>query len=51
MNEGYGVKAKFKFKPKARLRVGTEPTAKGAVRWKNQKIRSGKAFRVSPLKR
>jgi hypothetical protein len=43
------MKHKFKFKPKPRLRVGVLPlAAKGAVRWKNLPVRSGRAFRVKP---
>jgi len=41
------VKRNWKFRPKARLRVGVMPlAAKGAVRWKNLKVRSGRAYQV-----
>jgi hypothetical protein len=49
------MKPKFKFRPKARLRVGQVASSvhlpiatKGAVRWKNLPVRSGRAFRVKP---
>jgi hypothetical protein len=42
------MKPKFKFRPKARLRVGQvmPVAAKGAVRWPKLKVRSGRAWRV-----
>jgi hypothetical protein len=40
------MKPKFKFKPKARLRVGVLPIAAKGVRWRSMKVRSGRAFRV-----
>jgi hypothetical protein len=50
------MKRNFKFRPKARLRVGKEvplaplSAAKGAVRWRNMPVRSGRALRVSQRK-
>jgi hypothetical protein len=38
------VKRDWKFRPKARLRAGVMPlSAKGAVKWRAAKIRSGRA--------
>jgi hypothetical protein len=54
-HERMAMKPKFKFRPKARLRVGQVASSvhlpiatKGAVRWKNLPVRSGRAFRVKP---
>jgi hypothetical protein len=42
------MKRNWRFKPKAHLRVGVMPlAAKGAVKWRNVPIKSGKAFRIS----
>jgi hypothetical protein len=43
------MKRNWKFKPKARQRAGKimPLAAKGAVKWRNVPIKSGKAFRIS----
>jgi hypothetical protein len=42
------MKRKFKFRRKLQLRVGTLPLAakRCVVRWTNQPVRSGRAFRA-----